>query len=120
MSTDTFYRFPRTESKTTAKSPNCGQNLDRTWAFEYRECIGDDLEVEKLVPFPRLADVKPGEIVVFSYITFESRESRDLVNGKAMQDPRMTEFIDVKNLPFDSERIAYGGFKVLVAVNPRQ
>lgn len=42
-------------------------------ALEYRECVGDDLEVEQMVPFPRQMKAKPDETVVFSWITFKSR-----------------------------------------------
>jgi uncharacterized protein YbaA (DUF1428 family) len=32
-----------------------------------------------------------------------------------MKDPRLTEMCDPKNTPFDVKRMAYGGFKVVVA-----
>ena len=83
-------------------------------ALEFWECVGDDLEVKDQVPFPRLADAKPDETVIFSWIVFESRESRDQVNAKVMADPRIKELCDASNSPFDFKRMAYGGFKVLV------
>jgi uncharacterized protein YbaA (DUF1428 family) len=46
-------------------------------ALEYRECVGDDLDVQDQVPFPRVIETKPGETVVFAWIVFESREQRD-------------------------------------------
>lgn len=83
-------------------------------ALDYKECVGDDLNVKMGVPFPRQVKVKPGEIVVFSYIVFKSRAHRDRVNVKVMQDPRMGEMCDLKSMPFDVKRMVYGGFKVLV------
>ena len=87
-------------------------------ALEYRECVGDDLKVKGMVPFPRRAAAKPGETVVFSWITFKSRAHRDRVNAQVMKDPRMTKMIemmkDPKAVPFDPKRMSYGGFKVLV------
>jgi len=83
-------------------------------ALEYRECIGDDLNVKFGVPFPRTIKVKPGETVFFSWIVFKSRAHRDRVNAKVMKDPRIANMMDPKTMPFDCKRMTYGGFKVLV------
>jgi uncharacterized protein YbaA (DUF1428 family) len=82
-------------------------------ALEYRECVGDDLGVKGLLPFPKLARVKPGETVVFSWVVYKSRAHRDLVNAKVRNDPRIANMGE-KEMPFDMRRMAYGGFKVLV------
>jgi len=82
-------------------------------AVEYRECVGDDLNVKMVVPFPRRIKLKRGETVVFSWIVFKSRAHRDRVNAKVMKDPRLTG-MDPKSMPFDCKRMVYGGFKVLV------
>lgn len=83
-------------------------------ALEYRECVGDDLKVERVKSFSRSAGAKAGETVVFSWIVYKSRAHRDRVNAKVMADPRLAEMADGKNMPFDVRRMAYGGFKVLV------
>ena len=83
-------------------------------ALEFRECAGDDLKVKMGVPFPRMVKLKPGETVVFSWIVFKSRAHRDGVNAKVMKDPRLAKMMDAKSMPFDSKRMAYGGFKILV------
>jgi uncharacterized protein YbaA (DUF1428 family) len=85
-------------------------------ALEYRECVGDDLNVKMMMPFPRTVKIKPGETVVFSWITFKSRAHRDRVNAKVMKDPRLADMMDEKAMPFDVKRMSYGGFKVLVDV----
>jgi len=74
----------------------------------------DDLDVKELLPFPKLAGAQTGETVVFTWIGFESREHRDQVNAKVMADPRIKEICDPAKTAFDSKRIAYGGFRVLV------
>lgn len=90
----------------------------RVWrehgAVEYRECVGDDLNVTFGVPFPRLAKARPGETVFFSWIVFKSRAHRDRVNAKVMKDERMAAMCGSDSMPFDCKRMAYGGFKVLV------
>jgi uncharacterized protein YbaA (DUF1428 family) len=94
------------------------QSAGKIWrdhgALEFRECVGDDLNVKMGVPFPRRIKVKPGETVAFSWITFKSRAHRDRVNAKVMKDPRMAKMMDPKAMPFDSKRMLYGGFSVIV------
>lgn len=84
-------------------------------ALEYRECIGDDMEIAGILPFPKLTGAGPDETVVFSWIAYESREHRDAVNAKVMADPRMNEMSDGGNMPFDIAKMAYGGFRTIVA-----
>lgn len=83
-------------------------------ALQYCECVGDDLRPKCGVPFPKLANTKPGETVVFSWIAYKSRAHRDRVNAKIMKDPRIASMCDPKNMPFDMKRMSYGGFEVLV------
>jgi uncharacterized protein YbaA (DUF1428 family) len=83
-------------------------------ALQFRECVGDDLEVKGMMPFARTVRQKPGETVMFSYIVFKSRADRDRVNKKVMSDPRLNAMMNGKAMPFDLKRMAYGGFKVLV------
>jgi uncharacterized protein YbaA (DUF1428 family) len=83
-------------------------------ALEYRECVGDDLEVKDMVSFPQLAGTKPEETVVFAWIAYKSREHRDEVNAKVMADPRMNSMCEKDAMPFDCKRMAYGGFKAIV------
>lgn len=83
-------------------------------ALEYRECVGEDLKASGMLPFPRTVKAKPGETVVFAWIVYKSRSHRDRVNAKVMKDPRLAEMMDPAAMPFDTKRMAYGGFKVLV------
>ena len=83
-------------------------------ALEYRECVGDDLQVKMGVPFPKNAKTKPGETVVFAWIVYKSRAHRDRVNAKVMKDQRLEGMMDPKDMPFDVKRMVYGGFKTLV------
>lgn len=83
-------------------------------ALEYRECVGDDLEVKDLLPFPTMAQAGPDETVVLAYITYQSREQRDEVTAKVMADPRIAEICPPGSTPFDCKKMAYGGFTTLV------
>ncbi len=83
-------------------------------ALEYRECVGDDLNIKGMASFPQLAKVKAGETVVFSWIVYKSRAHRDRVNKKVMNDPRLGAMMDPKKMPFDVRRMCMGGFKGIV------
>ncbi|MDQ2660094.1 MAG: DUF1428 domain-containing protein [Verrucomicrobiota bacterium] len=94
------------------------QKAGKIWrelgALEFRETVGDDMEAEFALPFPRTLKTKPGETVVFSWIVFKSRAQRDAVNKKIMKDPRLASMMDPKKTPFDAKRMVYGGFKMMV------
>ena len=94
------------------------QKAGKIWrehgALEYRECVGEDLNVKWGVPFSKTLKTKSSETVIFSYIVFKSRAHRDSVNAKVMKDPRMDKIMDLVSMPFDCKRMVYGGFKVLV------
>ena len=94
------------------------QKASKIWhehgALEYRECVGEDLQTKFGLPFPKSVKAKPGETVVFAWIVYKSRQHRDRVNAQVMKDPRLADMMDMKNMPFDSKRMVYGGFKVIV------
>ena len=85
-------------------------------ALDYREWVADDVKVGKLTSFPRSVKLKPGETVIFSWITYKSRKQRDRINTKVMADPRLADMMNGKSMPFDGKRMIYGGFESLVKV----
>jgi uncharacterized protein YbaA (DUF1428 family) len=97
---------------------NVARKAGKIWmefgALEYRECIGDDLNIKGMASFPRIARAKKGETVVFSWIVYKSKADRNRINAKIMNDPRILAMMDPKDMPFDVKRMAMGGFKVLV------
>lgn len=94
------------------------QKAGKIWkehgALQYIEAVGDDLENNWGVSFPKLAKLKPGEVPLFSFIVYKSRADRDKVNTKVMSDPRMKKMMEGGPMPFEVKRMAYGGFKILV------
>jgi uncharacterized protein YbaA (DUF1428 family) len=83
-------------------------------ALQFWECVGDDVQPGKVTSFPQSVQLKDDETVVFSWILYNSREHRDSVNAKVMEDPRMKDMMDPKSMPFDGMRMFWGGFKTLV------
>lgn len=85
-------------------------------ALAYVECAGDELKTKMLgAPFPRMAGLRPGETIVFSWIAYRSKADRNRINAKAMKDPRLA-LMDPKAMPFDMKRMAMGGFKSMVSL----
>ncbi|MCP5239315.1 MAG: DUF1428 domain-containing protein [Chromatiaceae bacterium] len=81
-------------------------------ALSVVECWGDEVPEGKLTSFSMAVQRKPDEAVVFSWITWPSKEVRDSGMAAAMKDPRMKH--DPDQMPFDGKRMIYGGFAVLV------
>jgi len=91
-----------------AIATTCGGVWKDHGALAYVECLADDVPYGELTSFPRAVMAKDDEVVVFSWIVYESREARDAINAKVMADPRMK--FDPADNPFDGKRMIYGGF----------
>ena len=104
--------------KNLAAYKKMAQQAGKVWmehgALEFKECVADDVKVGKLTSFPQAVKLKPGEVVVFSYIVYKNRAARDKINKKVMEDPRLKDMMAGKDMPFDGKRMIYGGFETLV------
>ncbi|MFK8328715.1 DUF1428 domain-containing protein [Pseudomonas sp. BJa5] len=83
-------------------------------ALQIRECWGDDVPEGKVTSFPMAVKCKDDETVVFSWIVWPSRQVRDAGMQKVMEDSRLQP--DKNPMPFDGQRLIFGGFEVLVDV----
>jgi uncharacterized protein YbaA (DUF1428 family) len=81
-------------------------------ALKLVECWGDDVPDGKVTSFPMAVKCKDDETVVFAWIIWPSKEARDTGMKKVMDDPRMQ--MDTNPMPFDGQRMIYGGFEMLV------
>ncbi len=72
------------------------------------ECWGDDVPHGKLTDFYRAVQAKDDETVVFSWLEWPDRATRDAGMAAAMKDPRLTP--ENNPMPFDGKRLIYGGF----------
>ena len=89
-------------------------------ALQYFECRGDDLKQqemgdEKSRAYSEMTGATSDENVWFSFIIFSSKEHRDEVNKKVMEEmgetfAELSDFI----MPVDMKRMAYGGFEAIV------
>jgi len=76
------------------------------------ECWGDDVPEGKLTSFPMAVKREPNETVVFSWIEWPDKATRDKGMDKAMADPRLSQ--ERAPMPFDGKRMIYGGFSMLL------
>lgn len=89
-------------------------------ALQYFECKGDDLKQDEMGDlksraFQEMTGANEDENVWFSWIVFESKEHRDAVNKKVMEEMgeeygEQTDF----EMPNDMQKMARGGFDVVV------
>lgn len=97
-----------------AMSEKAGKIWIKHGALKYMECSAEDMAGnEHCATFPDRFELKEGEIIVFAFIIYNSREQRDEVNKKVMADPDMQD-CGGDTMPFDPKRMAYGGFKAIV------
>ena len=90
-------------------------------ALAYFEYVGEDLTLEGTRSFIEIVDAKENEAIVFGWVIFPSKETRDLANKQVPADPRMTALVapltNPTRLIFDASRMVYGGFQPLVQSN---
>jgi uncharacterized protein YbaA (DUF1428 family) len=79
------------------------------------ECWGDDVPEGKVTDFRRAVKAKDDETVVFSWVEWPDKATRDKAMPKMMEDPRMQP--DQNPMPFDGQRLVYGGFAPVVELN---
>jgi uncharacterized protein YbaA (DUF1428 family) len=78
------------------------------------ECWGDDVKDGETTDFRRAVQAKDDETVVFAWIEWPDKPTRDAGMAKMMEDPRMRDMA----MPFDGKRMIYGGFAPIVDERP--
>ncbi len=104
---------PKKSLRAYKRMATLGRNVwMKNGALDYKECAGDDLFPKWGESFAKMMKLKRGETVVFAYIVYKSRSHRNQVNKKVMKD--MNAMGVPKDMPFDVNRMLFGGFKTLV------
>ena len=82
------------------------------------ECWGDDVPDGKLTDFRKAVQAKDEETVVFSWIEWPDKETRDAAMKKMMSGDFKDERMDPEKnpMPFDGKRLIYGGFAPVVTL----
>ena len=85
--------------------------LFREWgATRVVETWGDEVPEGKQTDFMKAVAAKPDEVIVFSWVEYPDKATRDAAGQKMMTDPRM----QAMTMPFDGARLIYGGFEMLL------
>ncbi|MEE2566222.1 DUF1428 domain-containing protein [Hyphobacterium marinum] len=91
-------------------------------ALRVVECWGDDVPDGTITDFRKAVKAEDGESVVFSWIEWPDKATRDAGMSKMMgwmndpekTDPRMDP--EKNPMPFDGKRLIFGGFAPIVAL----
>ena len=80
------------------------------------ECWADDVPEGKVTDFGKAVQAAADESVVFSWIEWPDKDTRDAAMQKMMSDDLNDERMDPnKNpIPFDGKRLVFGGFSPIV------
>ncbi|WP_223787269.1 DUF1428 domain-containing protein [Marinicella meishanensis] len=84
-------------------------------ALDYREFVGDDLQLAGTRSFLDAVAVEEDEVVVFGWVRFACKADRDAANERVAADPEVAKLMAASNSGFDPSRMAYGGFVPLVS-----
>lgn len=72
---------------------------------------GDDVPDGKVTDFKGAVKAKPDEDIIFSWIEYPDKATRDKANQQIMSDPSMQ---DMSDMPFDGKRMIFAGFDPLI------
>lgn len=96
---------------------NMGDSMFMEWgATRILECWADDVPDGKVTDFRKAVQATDDEDVVFSWIEWPDKATRDTAYAKMMspdnKDPRMDP--EKNPMPFDGKRMIWGGFAPVV------
>lgn len=74
------------------------------------ECWGDDVPDGETTSFPMAVKCREGESVVFSWIEWPDKASRDTCFAAMQSDPELADM----EMPFDGKRMIFGGFEPIL------
>ncbi len=74
---------------------------------------GDDVPEGTRTSFPRAVQAEAGETVVFSWVEWPDKPTRDAAMARLMEE---MEAAGVPEMPFDGTRLIFGGFEVALEV----
>ena len=76
------------------------------------ECWGDDVPDGETTDFRKAVKAKDDEAVVFSWIEWPDKKTRDAAMAKMMSEDFSDERMDQEKnpMPFDGKRLIFGGF----------
>jgi uncharacterized protein YbaA (DUF1428 family) len=88
-------------------------------AIRVRECWGDDIPDGKQTDFRKAVQARDDETVVFSWIEWPDKATRDACLGQMEEAAKSDDRINMEKnpMPFDGMRVIYGGFSPVVELD---
>ena len=85
-------------------------------ALRVVECLGEDVPKGKVTDYYRAVDAKDDEVIMFSWVEWPDKETRNEGMKKMEALMETDPNYDMKNnpMPFDGMRMIYGGFEPVV------
>jgi uncharacterized protein YbaA (DUF1428 family) len=92
-----------------------GQIVLECGGLGYREFVGEDLSPKGVKSFKSSVTIGRGEVLTTAVAEFKSRQHRDRVMKKVMNDPRIKQMmVEAKPLA-NMKQMRYGGFETFVS-----
>ena len=74
------------------------------------ECWGDDVPKGVVTDFYKATQAREDETIIFSWIVYPDRATRDAANKAMSDDPNAAQM----EMPFDGKRLFWGGFEQIL------
>jgi uncharacterized protein YbaA (DUF1428 family) len=94
------------------KARECAPLFKSLGATRFVEAWGDDVPDGKVNDLKKSVNLEEDETVLFSWLEYPDKATRDAANAKLMSDPAMQEM--GKDMPFDAKRMIVSGFEPIV------
>lgn len=108
---------PKANKQKFTDHANTADHVFIEWgALRVIECWGDDVPDGKVTDFRRAVQAKEDEAVVFSWVEWPDKATRDAAMKKMMDENNIDPRLDPETnpMPFDGKRMIYAGFKPVV------
>ena len=88
----------------------------RHGALYYSDSISDDAQPGKVTSFPQAVQLKDDEVIALAWVVYKNREDRDRIAAAVREDPELRTQMDPSKMPFDGQRMFWGGFQTIVGL----
>lgn len=90
-------------------------------ALSHVEAWADDVKDGEVTDYKRAVLAESDETIVFSYVVWPDKQTRDAAYKKMMEDPEINAEREANsNPPFNMQRMLWGGFTAVVDVHAKK
>src|SRR5205809_8002372 len=86
----------------------------RHGALYYTDSISDDAQPGKVTSFHQAVQLKDGEVIALAWVVYRNKEDRDRIMTAVMDDPQLTDSMDLSKMPFAGKRMPFVGFETII------